>query len=41
MSIHIIVQLLSDNTRLHNIRSKMMAKNLANFHQCDRYKTRY
>jgi len=40
MSTNIIVQLLSENTRLHNIYAKMMAKNLANIHQCDRYKTR-
>jgi hypothetical protein len=41
MSIHVIVQLLSDNTRIHKIYSKMMAKNIADIHQCDRYKTRY
>ena len=40
MSIDIIVQLLSENTRLHNIYSRMMTKNLANIHQCARYKTR-
>jgi hypothetical protein len=35
------IQLLSDNTQLHNMYSKMMAKNLANIHQCDRYEPRY
>jgi hypothetical protein len=41
MPIHVIVQLLSDNARIHKIYSKMMAKNIANVHQCDRYKSRY
>jgi hypothetical protein len=41
MSTNIIVQLLSENTQLHDIYSMMMAKNLANIHQCARYKARY
>lgn len=41
MSNNIIVQLLSDNTQLYNMYSKMMSKNLANINQCDRYKALY